>query len=158
MGCRGVFYSAKPAVRDAIVACLHKPFMHVSSNVKGKHAVNSIHYNFFSFLAHLLLIIQAGMPRTHYLGGKMKTRTKATILAGVFMITAALPVTVLAGKNGAVQGQTQRNENRNQHQQRLRDGSCVNRTGPASQEKQRNENRNQHQQRLRDGSCVDPVK
>ncbi|MFV9690960.1 MAG: hypothetical protein ACNY01_08355 [Desulfobacteria bacterium] len=86
----------------------------------------------------------------------MKTRTKATILAGVFMITAALPVTVLAGKNGAVQGQTQRNENRNQHQ-RLRDGSCVNRTGPASQEKQRNENRNQ-QQRLRDGSCVDPVK
>ncbi|MCK5244077.1 MAG: hypothetical protein KAJ90_02320 [Desulfobacterales bacterium] len=55
----------------------------------------------------------------------MKTRTKATILAGVFMITAALPVTVLAGKKGAVQGQTQRNENRNQHQQRLRDGSCV---------------------------------
>jgi hypothetical protein len=152
------FYSAKFAVTHAIVACLHKPFMHVSSSVKGKHAVNSIHYIFFSFLAHLLLIIQAGMPRTHYLGGKMKTRTKATILAGVFMITAALPVTVLAGKNGAVQGQTQRNENRNQHQQRLRDGSCVNRTGPASQEKQRNENRNQHQQRLRDGSCVDPMK
>jgi hypothetical protein len=77
MGCRGVFFIVqKFAVTHAIVACLHKPFMHVSSNVKGKHAVNSIHYNFFSFLAHLLLIIQAGMPRTHYLGGKNENKNK----------------------------------------------------------------------------------
>ena len=92
----------------------------------------------------------------------MKTKTKAMILAGVFVMTTTLPVTALARRGGAagvngVQGQTQRNEKQMKQQKRHRDGSCVNSIGTASQEQtQRNESQTRQQQRLRDGSCVVP--
>ena len=93
----------------------------------------------------------------------MKTKTKAMILAGVFVITTTLPVTALARRGGAagakgVQGQTQKNESQTRQQQRRRDGSCLKNTGAASQgQTQRNEKQTRRQKRLRDGSCVVPV-
>ena len=93
----------------------------------------------------------------------MKTRTKALILAGVFVMTMTLPVTALARRGGAagtkgIQGQTQSNEIRTRQQQRLKDGSCVNPTGAASKgQNQTDQDRRGEQQRLRDESCVVPV-
>ena len=93
----------------------------------------------------------------------MKTKTKAMVLAGVFVITTTLPVTALARRGSAagakgVQGQTQRNEKQTRQQKRFRDGSCVNSTGAAFQgQTQRNEKHTRQQQRLRDKSCVVPV-
>jgi hypothetical protein len=98
-----------------------------------------------------------------YKGEKMKTKTKAMILAGVFVITTTLPVTALARRGGAasakgIQGQTQRNESQTKQQQRLRDGSCVNLTGAASQgQNKTNQDKRGERPRLRDGSCVVPV-
>ena len=66
---------------------------------------------------------------------KMKTRVKAAILAGAFLVATALPVTALAGRGGRTGGQsfqrqrprqTQTNQVRKAQRQRLRDGSCVN--------------------------------
>ena len=96
----------------------------------------------------------------------MKTKTKAMILAGVFAMTATFPVTALARRGGAtgaggIQGQTQRNGSQARQQLRLRDGSCLNSTGAASQGPQRKQRTNvptrQQRQRLQDGSCVVPA-
>lgn len=96
----------------------------------------------------------------------MKTKTKAMILAGVFAMTATFPVTALARRGGAagskgMQVQTQRNDSQARQQLRLRDGSCVNRTGVAYQgQPQRKERKNvqtRQQRRLQDGSGVVPV-
>ncbi|MDL1963634.1 MAG: hypothetical protein LWW98_04705 [Deltaproteobacteria bacterium] len=92
----------------------------------------------------------------------MKTKTKAMILAGVFVMTTTLPMTALARRGGAagakgIQGQTQSNEIRTR-QQRLEDGSCVNPTGAESKgQNQTDQDRSGEQQRLRDESCVVPV-
>ncbi len=86
----------------------------------------------------------------------MKTKTKAIILAGVFVITTTLPVTALARRGGAanakgVQGQTQRNESQVRQQHRNRDGSCVNSTGAAFKGRtQRNEIKTRQLHRFRD--------
>ena len=61
----------------------------------------------------------------------MKTRLKATILAGAFLMTTALPMTALAGPHGRMEGQalgrqtTTMNQTRNRDRLRLRDGSCL---------------------------------
>jgi len=66
---------------------------------------------------------------------KMKTRVKAAILAGAFLVATAVPVTALAGRGGKTGGQsfqrqrprqTQTDQVRRGQQLRLRDGSCVN--------------------------------
>lgn len=91
----------------------------------------------------------------------MKIKTKAMILAGVFVITTTLPVTALARRGGAagakgIQGQTQSSESRTRQQ--LGDGSCVNLTGAASKgQNQTDQDRRGEQQRLRDESCILPV-
>ncbi len=93
----------------------------------------------------------------------MKTKTKAMILAGVFVITTTLPVTALARRGGAagargIQGQTQSSESRTRQQQSLKDGSCVNSTGATSKgQNQTDQDRRGEQQRLRDESCILPV-
>lgn len=59
----------------------------------------------------------------------MKTKVKAAILAGAFLVTTAVPMTALArrggGKGGqAIQNQTQTDQVRRGQRLRLRDGSC----------------------------------
>lgn len=63
----------------------------------------------------------------------MKTKIKATILAGTFLVATVLPVTVLAGRGGrtggqAMQRQTQTDQVRRGQRLRLRDGSCLDAT------------------------------
>ena len=60
----------------------------------------------------------------------MKTKVKATILAGAFLVATTVPITALAGRGGgtggqAMQRQTQTNQVRSVQRQRLRDGSCL---------------------------------
>lgn len=60
----------------------------------------------------------------------MKTKVKATILAGAFMVATAVPVTALAGRGGrmggqAMQRQSQTDQVRRGQRLRLRDGSCL---------------------------------
>ena len=62
----------------------------------------------------------------------MNKKLGTLVLAGTFIITAAIPMTVLAGPGGRMNGQTQ--QIRTQTKQQIRD-----------------------QQRLRDGSCLDPA-
>ena len=59
----------------------------------------------------------------------MKTKVKAAILAGAFLVTTAVPMTALArrggGKGGqAIQKQTQTDQVGRGQRLRLRDGSC----------------------------------
>ena len=59
----------------------------------------------------------------------MKTRLKAAILAGTFIIATALPMTALAGRGGRTGGQVlqkQTTQMRRGQRLRLRDGSCLN--------------------------------
>ena len=65
----------------------------------------------------------------------MKTRVKAAILAGAFLVATALPIAALAGRGGRTGDQsfqrqrprqTQANQIRRGQRLRLRDGSCVN--------------------------------
>jgi hypothetical protein len=63
----------------------------------------------------------------------MKTKIGLLLVAGAFALTAALPVTALAGPGGKMKGQALQTQT--QTQQKVRD-----------------------QQRLRDGSCADPAK
>jgi len=62
----------------------------------------------------------------------MNKKLGTLLLAGTFIITTAIPMTVLAGPGGRMNGQTQ--QIRTQPKQQIRD-----------------------QQRLRDGSCLDPA-
>lgn len=61
----------------------------------------------------------------------MKTRLKATLLAAVFLMATAIPVTALAGPGGRTRGRTlgtqtqTMNQTRDRDRQRLRDGSCL---------------------------------
>ena len=60
----------------------------------------------------------------------MKTKVKATILAGAFLVATAVPVTALArggGRTGGqtMQRQTQTDQFRRWQRLRLRDGSCL---------------------------------
>ncbi|MBN1842880.1 MAG: hypothetical protein JW883_11445 [Deltaproteobacteria bacterium] len=60
----------------------------------------------------------------------MKTKVKAAILAGAFLVTTAVPMTALARRGGGkggpgIQKQTQTDQVRRKGQRlRLRDGSC----------------------------------
>jgi len=63
---------------------------------------------------------------------KMNKKLGTLVLAGTFIITTAIPMTVLAGPGGRMNGQAQ--QIRTQPKQQIRD-----------------------QQRLRDGSCLDPA-
>jgi hypothetical protein len=63
---------------------------------------------------------------------KMRTKIGILILAGTFILTAAVPMKALAGRAGRISGQAQ--QIRTQPRQQIRD-----------------------QQRLRDGSCLDPA-
>ena len=62
----------------------------------------------------------------------MNRKLGTLVLAGTFVITAAIPMTALAGPGGKMSGQTQ--QIRTQPKPQVRD-----------------------QQRLRDGSCLDPA-
>ena len=62
----------------------------------------------------------------------MRTKIGALMLAGTFILTMAVPMSVLAGPGGRMSGQAQ--QIRTQPKQQIRD-----------------------QQRLRDGSCLDPA-
>jgi len=62
----------------------------------------------------------------------MNKKLGTLVLAGTFIITAAIPMTALAGPGGRMSGQAQ--QIRTQPKQQIRD-----------------------QQRLRDGSCLDPA-
>jgi hypothetical protein len=63
---------------------------------------------------------------------KMNKKFGTLVLAGTFILSTAIPMTVLAGPGGRMNGQTQ--QIRTQPKQQIRD-----------------------QQRLRDGSCLDPA-
>jgi hypothetical protein len=63
---------------------------------------------------------------------KMRTKIGILILAGTFILTAAVPLNALAGRAGKINAQAQ--QIRTQPRQQIRD-----------------------QQRLRDGSCLDPA-
>ncbi len=60
---------------------------------------------------------------------KMKVKIGTLIVAGTFAMTAALPLTAIAGPGGKMSGQTLQTQTRStqqiKQQQRLRDGSCV---------------------------------
>ena len=92
----------------------------------------------------------------------MKTKTKAMVLAGVFAITASLPVTALARRGGAAGAggiceQTQRNDSRMSQRQR-RNGTCVNRAEAIFQKQnQTDQNKKGERPRRRDGSCIVPA-
>ena len=62
----------------------------------------------------------------------MRTKIGALMLAGTFILTMAVPMSVLAAPGGRMSGQAQ--QIRTQPKQQIRD-----------------------QQRLRDGSCLDPA-
>lgn len=60
----------------------------------------------------------------------MKTKIKATILAGTFLVATVIPATVLAGRGGrtgdqTMRRQTQTDQVRRGQRLRLRDGSCL---------------------------------
>jgi hypothetical protein len=64
----------------------------------------------------------------------MRTKVKAAILAGAFIVATAVPMTALAGRGGRTGGQSFQRQRPRQTQtyqfrkcqpQRLRDGSCV---------------------------------
>jgi hypothetical protein len=81
-----------------------------------------------SFLASPLQI--RGIKRKEEV--KMNKKFGTLVLAGTFILSTAIPMTVLAGPGGRMNGQTQ--QIRTQPKQQIRD-----------------------QQRLRDGSCLDPA-
>lgn len=60
----------------------------------------------------------------------MKTKVKATILAGAFLVATTVPITALAGRGGGTGGQamsrqSQTDQVRKGQRLRLRDGSCL---------------------------------
>ncbi len=60
----------------------------------------------------------------------MKTKVKATILAGAFLVATTVPITALAGRGGGTGGQamsrqSQTDQVRRGQRLRLRDGSCL---------------------------------
>ena len=83
---------------------------------------------------------------------KMKTRLKATILAGAFLMATAIPMTALAGPRARTKGQTVRRQTPTMNQTGARD-----RDRDRDRDNDRDRNRNGDRQRLRDGSCLDPA-
>jgi len=59
----------------------------------------------------------------------MKTKIGLMLVAGVFTLSAVLPVSAMAGRGGKMGGQTVQTQTQTQpkvqNQQRLRDGSCA---------------------------------
>jgi hypothetical protein len=120
MGCRSAIFAEGTAKTAGPNSGLLFPFQVLSCNLEGLKVS--------SFLAPPLQIREIKKKG----GMKMNKKVGALALAGAFILTAAIPMTVMAGRGGRMNGQSQ--QIRTQSNQQIRD-----------------------QQRLRDGSCLDPA-
>ena len=60
----------------------------------------------------------------------MKSKLIVTLAVGALMITTALPLAAQSGRGNGSGGGAQWQQNRPQSQQRLRNGTCTNPSGP----------------------------